>query len=110
MNGDVPGSAEAGAETGAETGAVVDADPGADTGAGERAGSAAGAPRQAIVRQPGRSRRAKLMPAPDTDPNPHPPVLREEGGVAPTSGDARGARGARSENDARLRQDRPPHW
>ncbi len=65
------------------------------------------APRQAVVRQPGRARRAKLMPAPDTDPNPHPPVLREEGGVAPASGDAKGAR---SENEARLRQDRPPHW
>jgi high-mobility group nucleosome-binding domain-containing protein 2 len=65
------------------------------------------APRQAVVKQPGRSRRAKLMPAPDTDPNPHPPVLREEGGVAPAIGDAKGAR---SENEARLRQDRPPHW
>jgi len=64
-------------------------------------------PRQAVVRQPGRARRAKLMPAPDTDPNPHPPVLREEGGVAPAGGDAKGAR---SENEARLRQDRPPHW
>ncbi len=71
------------------------------------AGSDSGKPRQAVVKEPGRSRRAKLMPAPDTDPDPHPPVLREEGGVAPASGDARAAR---SENDARLRQDRPPHW
>ena len=71
------------------------------------AGSDSGKPRQAVVKEPGRSRRAKLMPAPDTDPNPHPPVLREEGGVAPAGGDARAAR---SENDSRLRQDRPPHW
>lgn len=59
-------------------------------------------PRQPIVKQPGRSRRAKLLPAPGTDPNPDPPV-REEGGVADV-GTSRG------ENDDRLRQDRPPHW
>lgn len=66
--------------------------------------------RQPIVKAAGRARRAKLMPAPDTDPNPlistgttQAPVLREDVGVA--SVDARvGA------NDARLRQDRPPHW
>ena len=64
-------------------------------------------PRQAVVKASGRARRARLMPAPDTDPKPRPPVLREEGGVAPASGNATAAR---SENDARLRQDRPPHW
>jgi len=45
-----------------------------------------------------------LLPAPDTDPNPHPPVLREEGGVASASP------GSGSANEAQLRQDRPPHW
>ena len=60
--------------------------------------------RQPIVKALGRSRRAALLPAPDTDPNPHPPVLREEGGVASASP------GSRSANDAQLRQDRPPHW
>lgn len=62
-----------------------------------------GAKRQPIVKSAGTARRAKLLPAPDTDPNPHPPVLREEGGVA-SVGDPPSA------NDARLRQDRPPHW
>jgi len=62
-----------------------------------------GTERQPIVRQPGTGRRAKLLPAPDTDPNPHPPVLREEGGVAHGGAAASG-------NDARLREDRPPHW
>ncbi|KGJ71878.1 hypothetical protein GY21_19255 [Cryobacterium roopkundense] len=62
-----------------------------------------GTPRQPIIRQPGKARRAKLLPAPDTDPNPKPAVLREEGGVAHGGG-------APSANDARLRQDRPPHW
>lgn len=68
-----------------------------------------GTQRQPIVRQPGKARRAKLLPAPDTDPHPistgsiQASVLREEGGVA-QGGEAPSA------NDARLRQDRPPHW
>jgi len=63
----------------------------------------AGASRQPIVRQRG-ARRAKLLPAPNTDPSPEVPVEREDGGVAPAG------LGARGENDDRLRQDRPPHW
>lgn len=62
-----------------------------------------GTERQPIIKAAGKARRAQLLPAPDTDPNPHPPVLREEGGVASVGG----LPGA---NDARLRQDRPPHW
>ncbi|MBG6214234.1 hypothetical protein RCH23_002659 [Cryobacterium sp. CAN_C3] len=62
-----------------------------------------GTARQPIVKAAGTARRAQLLPAPNTDPNPHPPVLREEGGVA-SVGSLPGA------NDARLRQDRPPHW
>lgn len=59
-------------------------------------------PRQRVVKAPGRVRRAKLTPAPDTDPSPEAPVPREEGGVA--------SAGTRGENDERLRRDRPPHW
>ncbi|TFD61432.1 hypothetical protein E3T39_05075 [Cryobacterium suzukii] len=62
-----------------------------------------GSARQPIVKSGGKARRAKLMPAPNTDPDPHPPVLREEGGVAHTGS-------APSANEAQLRQDRPPHW
>lgn len=62
--------------------------------------------RQAVVKQPG-ARRAKLTPAPNTDPSPDTPIEREEGGVA-SVGEA--APGARGENDDRLKRDRPPHW
>jgi hypothetical protein len=77
-----------------------------DTADASRLGTA----RQPIVKAAGRARRAKLMPAPDTDPSPlistgstPVPVLREDGGVASVPAPV----GA---NDARLRQDRPPHW
>jgi hypothetical protein len=59
-------------------------------------------PRQRVVRSAG-ARRARLTPAPDTDPNPE-PAAREEGGQ--TAGDG----SSTSANDARLRQDKPPHW
>ena len=62
-----------------------------------------GAPRQPIVRQRG-ARRAKLLPAPNTDPSPDVSIEREDGGVAPAGG------GSGGENDDRLRRDRPPHW
>ena len=64
-------------------------------------------PRQSVVKSAGTSRRARLTPAPDTDPDPHPPVQREEGGVVPADPAGPGTRGV---NDDRLRQDRPPHW
>ncbi|WP_241973371.1 hypothetical protein [Cryobacterium sp. TMT2-15-1] len=64
-------------------------------------------PRQSVVKSAGTSRRARLTPAPDTDPDPHPPVLREEGGIVPADPTGPGTRGV---NDERLRQDRPPHW
>lgn len=59
-------------------------------------------PRQRVVKAAGRVRRAKLTPAPETDPSPEVPVPRGEGGVALT--------GVRGENDDRLQRDRPPHW
>jgi hypothetical protein len=70
-------------------------------------GEASVVPRQSVVKSVGTSRRARLTPAPDTDPDPHPPVLREEGGVVPADPAGPGTRGV---NDDRLRQDRPPHW
>ena len=65
-----------------------------------------GTERQPIMRRNGRARRAQLLPAPDTDPNPDPPK-REEGGVASASDKVKPAAGV---NDARLKLDRPPHW
>ena len=72
-------------------------------GAPRRGTAHLGTERQPIIKAAGRARRAQLLPAPNTDPNPHPPVLREEGGVA-SSGSLPSA------NDEQLRQDRPPHW
>jgi hypothetical protein len=60
------------------------------------------APRQSVVKSSG-ARRARLTPAPNTDTSPEPPS-REEGGQ--TAGDG----SSTSANDARLRQDKPPHW
>lgn len=56
--------------------------------------------RQRIVRVPG-GRRAQLTPAPDTDPSPD--VVTNSAG-ADTPGDDSGP------NDARLRDDVPPHY
>ncbi|MFT2815464.1 hypothetical protein [Leifsonia sp. A12D58] len=80
------------------------AQTGSDTGSGTTA-----EPRQSVVKAPGRARRARLTPAPDTDPSPDVPVPREDGGMARAEGAAAGNT-SRGENDDRLRQDRPPHW
>jgi hypothetical protein len=73
-------------------------------------------PRQAVVKAPGRARRAKLTPAPDTDPSPEAPVgLRDEAvtGVADAASATSAVHQRKAEpgeNDERLRRDRPPHW
>lgn len=56
--------------------------------------------RQRIVRVPG-SRRARLTPAPDTDPSPD--VVTNPARAKRTVDD-------RGPNDARLRDDVPPHY
>ena len=64
--------------------------------------------RQRVVRVPG-SRRARLTPAPGTDPEP-------ESGVEPVVDDGKADAAAsaapadRGPNDDRLRQDVPPHY
>jgi hypothetical protein len=60
-------------------------------------------PRQRVERAGGRARRAKLTPAPGSDPSPEVPV--EHTDDAPTR-----KRGAASSDDERLTRDRPPHW
>ena len=73
-------------------------------------------PRQVVVKAPGRARRARLTPAPDTDPSPEAPVrLRDEPSTdaadAASAPDTASRRGLKpGENDDRLRRDRPPHW
>ncbi|GAA4383956.1 hypothetical protein [Agromyces bauzanensis] len=58
-------------------------------------------PRQRVERAPGRARRAKLTPAPGSDPSPEAPVADDE---APAN------RGRANPDDDRLTRDRPPHW
>ncbi|MFC7925140.1 hypothetical protein E5344_11055 [Microbacterium laevaniformans] len=58
--------------------------------------------RQRVERVRG-SRRARLTPAPGTDPAPEVPVIRDD--APPLTGD-----GASGPNDERLRRDVPPHY
>ncbi len=61
-------------------------------------------PRQRVERVPGRSRRAKLTPAPGSDPSPEHPAASEQ---KPPPADA----GRRSHpDDDRITRERPPHW
>ncbi|WEO76562.1 hypothetical protein BJQ94_14490 [Cryobacterium sp. SO2] len=82
--------------------AVPDRSAAPDSAAGAGASAGAGEPRQSVVKSSG-ARRARLTPAPNTDTSPQ-PAAREEGGH--TDGDG----SSTSPNDARLRQDKPPHW
>lgn len=64
-------------------------------------------PRQRVERVPG-ARRARLTPAPGSDPDPHGGTDAErDEGVAATRGATEGGKGP---NDDRLRQDVPPHY
>jgi len=89
----VPDGAAADGAAGS-AGAAVPAASAGDAGAAQ--------PRQSVVKSAG-ARRARLTPAPDTDTSPEPPA-REEGGQTAGNGSSTSA------NDARLRQDKPPHW
>jgi hypothetical protein len=68
------------------------------------------APRQVVVKAPGRVRRAKLTPAPHTDPSPEAPVRSQNSRSADDAGGASAGAGTPGENDDRLKRDRPPHW
>lgn len=61
-------------------------------------------PRQRIERVAG-SRRARLTPAPGTDPLPEPVSTASAGDEKPTAPDTQ-----RGPNDERLRRDVPPHY
>ena len=62
-------------------------------------------PRQRVERATGRARRARLTPAPGSDPSPEVPVDRLE---APEP--LKGKAGPGTSDDERLTRDRPPHW
>jgi len=63
--------------------------------------------RQRVERAKGRSRRARLTPAPGTDPAPEAPVPGRD--AVADDEDARRAASAHPD-DERLRREKPPHW
>ena len=65
-------------------------------------------PRQRVERASGRARRAKLTPAPGSDPSPETPVPGAEG----AEGNERAPKRKRpaSADDDRISRERPPHW
>ncbi|MFB9307586.1 hypothetical protein BJY17_003381 [Agromyces hippuratus] len=63
-------------------------------------------PRQRVERAGGRARRARLTPAPGSDPSPEAPVDRPDEPATPRKQKA----GPGSPDDERLTRDRPPHW
>jgi hypothetical protein len=62
-------------------------------------------PRQRIERAPGRARRARLTPAPGSDPSPESPADAEAETETPPAKPS-----APRPDDERLTRDRPPHW
>jgi hypothetical protein len=61
-------------------------------------------PRQRIERMPGRARRARLTPAPGSDPAPEAPAEADE----PSTKKAKPR--PEASDDDRLTRERPPHW
>jgi len=62
-------------------------------------------PRQRVERAGGKARRARLTPAPGSDPAPERPVEGSE-----PEKDAAKKRGRPSPDDDRITRERPPHW
>lgn len=68
--------------------------------------------RQRVERASGRARRARLTPAPGTDPTPEAPV--SDAPVSDADGNAKRRtkpKGGRPDpDDDRIMRERPPHW
>lgn len=62
--------------------------------------------RQRVERAGGGARRARLTPAPGTDPTPEAPVPGRETAADDEAGSAASAH----PDDDRLKRDKPPHW
>jgi hypothetical protein len=62
-------------------------------------------PRQRIERAPGRARRARLTPAPGSDPSPESPADAEAETEKPPAKPS-----AAASDDERITRERPPHW
>jgi len=63
-------------------------------------------PRQRVERAGGKARRARLTPAPGSDPAPEQPV----GERPEPEKDTAKKRGRPSPDDDRITRERPPHW
>ena len=61
-------------------------------------------PRQRVERAGGKARRARLTPAPGSDPSPEQPASAEP------EPDATPKRTRPSPDDDRITRERPPHW
>ncbi|AWB94796.1 hypothetical protein DCE93_03265 [Agromyces badenianii] len=61
-------------------------------------------PRQRVERAGGRARRARLTPAPGSDPSPERPVPGDDEAAPPKR------KRAASADDDRISRERPPHW
>jgi hypothetical protein len=62
-------------------------------------------PRQRVERAGGKARRARLTPAPGSDPAPEKPVPAED-----EEAGARPKPKRRDPDDDRITRERPPHW
>jgi hypothetical protein len=65
-------------------------------------------PRQRVERAAGRSRRARLTPAPGSDPSPETPVPGSDSDATTDASPPK--RGAAASEDERITRERPPHW
>ena len=68
-------------------------------------------PRQRVERAGGTARRARLTPAPGSDPAPEQPVQPPEPEPEADSGPKRARKRAEPDpDDERITRERPPHW
>lgn len=74
-----------------------------DDGDRSDAATDAESPRQRVERSGGRPRRARLTPAPGSDPSPEQPAGDDEA-------EARPKPKRRDPDDDRITRERPPHW
>jgi hypothetical protein len=65
-------------------------------------------PRQRVERAPGRGRRARLTPAPGSDPSPETPVPGSDSDATTDAPPPK--RGGAASDDERITRERPPHW
>lgn len=66
--------------------------------------------RQRVERAGGRARRARLTPAPGTDPTPEAPASEGDGEPGGEESREKPKAGRPDPDDDRITRERPPHW